>query len=189
VGATVITMTIIAEAADVPVREATASDIPEILDMIHELARNEGYLDEVRTNEEMLTLLLFPESVGQRANTPSGLPAAYCLVVDADEGAGLWGMALWFLTTSTWAGNYGIHLEDLYVRSEARGKGVGKALVMTLAAICEERGYPRLEWAVQDSNEHARAFYRSLRAEEMEEWLTNRLSGSSLRALADEVEI
>lgn len=182
-------MTVIAESGEVAVREATVADIPQLLDMIHELARNEGYLDEVQTTEEMLTSLLFPEALGVRANTPSGLPAAYCLVVDAEGESGLWGMALWYLTTSTWAGSYGIHLEDLYVRSQARGKGVGKALVTTLAAICEERGYPRLEWAVQDSNEHARAFYRSLQADEMEEWLTNRLSGSNLQALADEVEL
>ncbi|MCB0914650.1 MAG: GNAT family N-acetyltransferase [Actinobacteria bacterium] len=182
-------MTIIAEAADVPVREATAEDIPEILDMIYELARNEGYLGNVRTTEEQLLQLLFPEAAGSRANTPTGLPAAYCLVVDAESGDGLWGMALWYLTVSTWEGRYGIHLEDLYVRSEARGKGVGKALVMTLAALCEEHGYPRLEWAVQDSNEHARAFYRSLRADELEEWLTNRLSGRPLRALAEEVDL
>jgi GNAT superfamily N-acetyltransferase len=183
-------MTVVAESGDLAVREATVGDIPQLLDMIYELARNEGYLDEVRTDADMLTRLLFPESLGVRANTPSGLPAAFCLVVDAGEGeSGLWGMALWYLTTSTWAGSYGIHLEDLYVRSQARGKGVGKALVTTLAAICDEHGYPRLEWAVQDSNEHARAFYRSLRAEEMEEWLTNRLSGSNLRALADEVDI
>lgn len=182
-------MAIIAEAADVPVREATAGDIPELLDMIYELARNEGYLDKVRTTEEQLAKLLFPEALGKRANTPSGLPAAYCLVVDSEDGPGLWGMALWFLTVSTWEGRYGIHLEDLYVRSEARGKGVGKALVMTLAALCEEHGYPRLEWAVQDSNEHARAFYRSLRADELEEWLTNRLSGQQLQALAEEVDL
>lgn len=182
-------MTVIAETGEVAVREATVDDIPQLLDMIYELARNEGYEDEVRTTEEMLTRLLFPQSLGVSANTPSGLPAAYCVVVDAEGEPGLWGMALWYLTTSTWAGSYGIHLEDLYVRSEARGKGVGKALVTSLAAICDERGYPRLEWAVQDSNEHARAFYRSLQADEMEEWLTNRLSGSNLQALADEAEL
>lgn len=183
-------MEIVAEADEVQVRGAAPEDLPQILDMIHELARNEGYAGEVHTTEEQLAMLLFPESLGRRANTPSGEPAAYCLVVDDPEGSGrLLGMALWFITVSTWEGSYGIHLEDLYVRSQARGLGVGKALVMTLAALCEDNGYPRLEWAVQDSNEHARAFYQNLRAEEMEEWLTNRLSGRPLRALAEDVEL
>ncbi len=182
-------MTIVAETEDVVVREATASDVPQILEMIHELAHNEGSPDEVETSEEDLARLLFPESIGDRARTPSGLPAAFCLVVDGPTPGHLYGMALWYLTTSTWTGRHGIHLEDLYVRSEARGLGIGKALVMTLAALCDEQGYPRLEWAVQDSNAHARAFYRSLEAEEMDMWLPNRLSGDSLQRLADEVEL
>ncbi len=183
-------MAFVAEAYDVTVREAVAADAVQILEMIHELAANEGHEDHVSTTEDQLTLLLFPESLGVRANTPSGLPAAFCLVVDDPGHEGrLAGMALWYLTTSTWEGVYGIHLEDLYVRSEARGLGVGKALVTTLAGLCDEHGYARLEWAVQDSNEHARAFYKSLRAEEMEEWLTNRLSGRDLQRLADEVEL
>lgn len=197
-------MSIVAETEDVVVREATVADIPQLLDMIRKLAHNEGEHAQVETTELDLVKLLFPESLGERANTPSGLPAAYCLVVDAPatdsggdvdadaanaDGGPLYGMALWYLTTSTWTGRHGIHLEDLYVRSEARGLGIGKALVMTLAALCDERGYPRLEWAVQDTNDHARAFYRSLQAEEMEMWLPNRLSGHSLRRLADEVEL
>ena len=189
-------MSIVAETEDVVVREATVEDIPQLLDMIRKLAHNEGEHAQVETTELDLVKLLFPESLGERANTPSGLPAAYCLVVEApdvegkgDAAGALYGMALWYLTTSTWTGRHGIHLEDLYVRSEARGLGIGKALVMTLAAMCDERGYPRLEWAVQDTNDHARAFYRSLQAEEMEMWLPNRLSGHSLRRLADEVEL
>jgi GNAT superfamily N-acetyltransferase len=183
-------VTIIAETADVTVREAVPDDAAQITEMIHELAHNEGEADTVHTSEDDVVRLLFPQSVGREANTPSGLPAAFCLVVDDPNHPGrLAGMAIWYLTVSTWEGRYGIHLEDLFVRSEARGLGVGKALVMTLAALCDDRGWARLEWAVHDSNEHARAFYRNLQAEEMEEWLTNRLSGRDLQRLADEVDL
>lgn len=179
-----------AETDTVTVRGAVEADSGQILEMIWELARNEGYATSVKTDELAVRRLLFPSSLDEKANTPSGLPAAYCLVVDDPNGSDrLLGMAIWYLTVSTWEGSYGIHLEDLYVRPQARGLGVGKALVMTLAALCDDNGYPRLEWAVQDSNEHARAFYRNLQAEELEEWLTNRVSGGNLRRLAAEVDL
>ena len=93
-------------------------------------------------------------------------------------------MAIWFLTFSTWTGRRGIHLEDLYVRPEARGTGVGRALVAELASIAHRSGYARVEWAVLDWNEDAIRFYRSLGARPLDEWVGYRLAGEPLQRLA-----
>ena len=95
------------------------------------------------------------------------------------------GFALWFLSFSTWTGQHGIYLEDLYVRPDLRRSGLGRALLAELARICVARGYSRLEWSVLDWNAPARGFYASLGAAEMDEWTVHRLSGAALRALAD----
>ena len=92
-------------------------------------------------------------------------------------------MAIWFLTYSTWEGRHGIHLEDLYVRSARRGSGTGTALLQTLAQICVERGYKRLEWAVLDWNEPAIKFYDSIGSSSMDGWTTRRLDSDALTAL------
>ncbi len=94
------------------------------------------------------------------------------------------GFALWFLNFSTWTGQHGIYLEDLYVRPDQRGSGLGRALLAELARICVSRGYARLEWAVLDWNSPARRFYASLGAAEMDDWTVNRLAGPALRTLA-----
>ena len=95
------------------------------------------------------------------------------------------GFALWFLNFSTWTGQHGIYLEDLYVRPDQRRSGLGRALLAELSRICVARGYSRLEWSVLDWNSPARGFYASLGAVEMDEWTVHRLSGAALRALAD----
>ena len=94
------------------------------------------------------------------------------------------GIAIWFLTYSTWTGTHGIWLEDLFVDEAQRGRGYGKALMAALAAVCVERGYARFEWTVLDWNEPSIAFYRSIGAEPMDEWTTQRLTGPSLETLA-----
>src|SRR5699024_9234909 len=128
----------------------------------HELAAYEREPDAVEATEADFAAVLFPAEGG---------PTAFCHVVEADEGNGtpaggrrVVGMALWFLTFSTWTGQQGIHLEDLYVEPEHRGSGLGKALLVTLAQIATERGYRRLEWTVLRWNEPAIAFYESLAA-------------------------
>ena len=93
-------------------------------------------------------------------------------------------MALWFLSFSTWTGTNGIWLEDLYVREQWRGLGLGQALLQALAEICVDRGYQRLEWWVLDWNEPALGFYRSLGAVAMDEWTVHRVTGDALHALA-----
>ena len=171
-------------------REARPSDVPEILDLIHGLAEYEKARHEVQTTQEQLRALLFggtPAAPDLAATTPSGAPAAYAHVVehpDEDRGYVLGAFALWFLNTSTWTGTHGIYLEDLYVRPTLRGTGYGKQLLATLAQVCLDRGYRRLEWWVLDWNEPALGFYRSIGAEPMDEWTVHRVTGLDLDALA-----
>ncbi|PWB97261.1 GNAT family N-acetyltransferase [Salinibacterium hongtaonis] len=155
------------------IRVAAPSDVPEILRLIGELAIYEKEPDAVVTTEDDLQRALFGTS-----------PAVFAHVIDGDEPGTLAGICIWFLTFSTWEGVHGIHLEDLFVLPEYRGRGYGKALLTNLAAICGERGYARLEWAVLDWNEPAIGFYRSLGAEPMDEWTTFRLDGDALAGAA-----
>lgn len=164
--------------SDPLIRPARPDDVSEILAMVRELADYEREPDAVEATEEQLTAALF----GQH-------PAVFAHVVehpDAEERAAgrLAGFALWFRNFSTWLGRHGVYLEDLYVRPEHRGRGYGKALLRTLAQVCVDQGYGRLEWWVLDWNESAIGFYRSLGAEAMDEWTTFRVTGPALRALA-----
>jgi GNAT superfamily N-acetyltransferase len=109
-------------------------------------------------------------------------PALFGHVAATTDGE-LLGFALWFLNFSTWDGRHGIYLEDLYVRPAARGRGAGRALLTTLAGICLDRGYTRLQWWVLDWNDDALRFYRRLGAEPMDEWTVWRLSGQGLAAV------
>ena len=165
------------------VRPARPEDIPEILAMVRELADYERSAHEVRATEQMLADLLFG------SNTPSGAPAAYCHVAQAPtpdaDGPALAGMALWFLNASTWRGQHGIYLEDLYVRPAFRGFGLGQALMAELARICIDRGYARLEWWVLDWNTPAIDFYRALGAQSMDEWTVHRITSTHLERLAE----
>ena len=85
---------------------------------------------------------------------------------------------------STWEGHHGIYVEDIYVRPELRGSGYGRALLASLAKICFERGYPRLQWSVLDWNKPSLDFYRNLGAQPLEEWVGYRLQGNELTELA-----
>ncbi len=171
-------------------RPARPSDVPEILDLIHDLAEYEKARHEVETTQEQLRTLLFggtPDAADLASSTPSGAPAAYAFVVehpDPERGHVLGAFALWFLNTSTWTGTHGIYLEDLYVRPELRGHGYGTALLQKLARECVERGYRRLEWWVLDWNEPALGFYRQIGAVPMDEWTVHRLTGDALLQLA-----
>ena len=109
-------------------------------------------------------------------------PSVFAHVVA--EGERVVGIAVWFLSFSTWTGRHGIHLEDLFVVPEARARGYGSALLGALAELCAERGYTRLEWSVLDWNEPSIAFYRALGAEPLDEWTGYRLAGGALAALA-----
>lgn len=153
------------------VREAVAGDCPQILEMIQELADFEKEPDAVRNTAADLEAHLFGPN-----------PQVFAHVAEDESGA-LAGMALWYLTYSTWEGRHGIHLEDLYVRESGRGSGTGTALLRTLAQICVERGYKRLEWSVLDWNEPAIKFYDAIGASTMDGWSTRRLDGEALQQL------
>lgn len=160
-------------------RPARPEDVAEIIAMIRELAEYEKALDSAVATSEQLHDALF----GDR-------PAVYALVVDhphedAGERRALAGFALYFLNFSTWLGKHGVYLEDLYVREAFRGLGYGQLLLSSLARICVEHGYGRLEWWVLDWNEPAIGFYRSLGAVPMDEWTVHRVTGAALERLAD----
>lgn len=153
------------------IRTAAPADVPVIYQMIRELAQYERALTEVSGTEEDLAGSLF------------GSPPAVFAHVAEHEGT-IAGFALWFLNYSTWQCRSGIYLEDLYVRPHLRGHGYGRALLAELAALCVERGYGRLDWAVLDWNEPAIGFYDRIGAQAKAEWTIRRLSGDSLHALA-----
>ncbi len=152
------------------IRAASAGDVDELVRLIHDLAEYERSPRSVEITADALRGALFAPS-----------PTVFAHV--ADVGGRVVGMAIWFLTFSTWTGRNGIHLEDLYVRPEARAAGVGRALVTELATIAVRSGYARVEWSVLDWNEPALRFYRSLGAVALEEWVGYRLSGPALAAL------
>ena len=101
-----------------------------------------------------------------------------------DLAVALGGFALWFLNTSTWTGTHGVYLEDLYVRPSLRGSGYGKRLLATLAQVCLDRGYRRLEWWVLDWNTPSIGFYKAMGAKAMDEWTVYRLDGDALDDVA-----
>ncbi|MFZ9882397.1 MAG: GNAT family N-acetyltransferase, partial [Phycisphaerales bacterium] len=94
------------------------------------------------------------------------------------------GFALWFYNFSTFRGRHGIYLEELFVRPAMRGRGIGRALLSGLAARCLREDLARLEWSVLDWNEPALAFYRTLGARGMEDWIPHRVTGEALLTLA-----
>lgn len=153
------------------IRPAVLSDVPVILELIHDLAIYEKEPDAVKTTAQMLESALFgPE------------PKVFADI--AEDQHGVQGFALWFLNFSTWEGVHGIYLEDLYVRPEARGGGHGKALLQGLARTAVERGYARVEWSVLDWNTPSIDFYRSLGAFPMDGWSTFRLTAEALTEFA-----
>jgi GNAT superfamily N-acetyltransferase len=157
--------------APVTLRNATENDVPLILRFIRELAEYERLLDRVVATEESVRATLF----GSR-------PYAEVIIAEAESEPA--GFALFFHNYSTFLAQPGIYLEDLYVRPEMRGRGIGKRLLVRLAQIARERGCGRVEWAVLNWNEDAIRFYRSLGALPQDEWQVYRLTGEALEALA-----
>ena len=160
------------------VRPVRPDDVPSVVALVRELADYERALHEVRLTEEQLTGALFGDS-----------PALFGHVAIAEDGAHsgeVVGIALWFLNFSTWRGTFGIYLEDLYVSPGHRGSGLGKELLRTLAEICVERGYSRLEWSVLDWNTPSIDFYKAHGAVAMDEWTVFRLTDDALSAFAQE---
>jgi GNAT superfamily N-acetyltransferase len=160
-------------ASTVHVRTATPEDVPLLLELFGELARYEELEQLLVADEELLTRALF----GER-------PAAEALIAELDGEVA--GYAVFYSTFSTFLAIQGIWLEDLFVRPDMRKSGAGRALLAAVAATLVERGGQRLEWSALDWNELALGFYRGLGAEQMNNWITHRLTGDDLRALARE---
>ena len=150
-----------------PIRKATPADLPDILQLIRDLAAYEREPDAVQATVESLYGTLFGPT-----------PTAEAIVAEVD--GEVVGMALYFTNFSTWSGRDGLYLEDLYVRPEARTTGLGKALLRRIARIAVRRGCARVEWAVLDWNAPAIDFYKSLGARAMSEWTVYRFDGDAL---------
>ncbi len=151
----------------IAIRPATPTDLPLIAQLIRDLADYEKLADEVRFDEAVLGQKLFG-------------PRPYAEVVIGELDGQPQGFALFFHNFSTFEGRPGIYLEDLFVRSEARGSGLGKALLAHLAALAVERDCARLEWSVLDWNAPAIGFYQKLGARLMDDWTVMRLDGGNL---------
>ncbi len=154
-------------------RFAEENDVPLILSLIKELAVYEKMLDQVTATEESLKKHLFGDKrhaeviIPEYKNTPSGY-------------------AIFFHNFSTFEGKPGLYLEDIYVKPEQRGKGIGKTMLSYLAKLALERDCARFEWVVLDWNEPSIQFYKSLGAKPQDEWIIYRMEDGSMRKLAEE---
>jgi len=153
------------------IREATAADVPQILDFIRALATYEREPDAVTATEADLLRHGFGPN-----------PIYFCLMAEEDGAPA--GFALYFFSYSTWLGRPGLYLEDLFVYPEFRGLGIGKALLQRVAQIAVEKGCPRLQWEVLDWNTPAIEFYQAMGAEFMDTWRNVRVTGEALQRLA-----
>ena len=159
--------------SDLSIRAATPDDVPLMMQFIRELAEFERLAHEVRGSEEELREEMF----GAR-------PVVEAIIARVGEEPAGW--ALFFHNFSTFLTRRGLYLEDLYVRPQFRGRGIGRRLLAELARLAVERRCGRLEWWVLDWNEDAIRFYRSLGAVAMDEWTVQRVTGAALEALARE---
>jgi len=154
-------------------RPAVPADVPVILALIKALAAYEKDPHAVLATEDSL----LRDGFGER-------PLFQVTMAEWDSHP--MGFAFWFLTYSTWRGQPTLFLEDLFVIPEARGRGVGKALMRFLARTALEKGCARFMWNVLDWNQLSIDFYESLGAKVLREWLTVRLDGEALQRLASE---
>jgi GNAT superfamily N-acetyltransferase len=154
------------------IRPALPGDESGLLSMIHALAAFEKSADQCTVTEAQLTAALFGDQ-----------PSASAHIAEVDGAPA--GCAVWYRTFSTWDGVAGIYLEDLFVSPEFRRHGVARGLLATLARECTSAGYTRLEWAVLDWNVNAIALYDAVGGKQQSEWITYRVSGPELSALAE----
>ena len=157
------------------IRPATPTDVPQILAFIRDLAAYEREPNAVHATEADLLRDGFGPT-----------PRFHCLIAELPQACHYIpvGFALYFHNYSTWRGHTGIHIEDLFVRPEHRGKGIGKALLTRVAAIAVEEGCQRLQWDVLEWNTPAIGFYEQLGAKMLMEWRTMRVHHEALPALA-----
>jgi len=157
---------------DLIIRPAVASDVPVILQLIRGLAEYERAPEQVVCDEARLRESLF-----------GAKPDAEVLLASIGQVPA--GFAVFFHNYSTWWGRRGLFLEDLFVRPDMRGRGIGKALLRSLARVAKERECARMEWQVLDWNQPAIDFYKSLGAVAKDEWTTFRLDRNAIEKLSD----
>jgi GNAT superfamily N-acetyltransferase len=157
------------------IRPAIPKDVPQILAFIRDLARYEREPDAVHATEADLLRDGF-----------GAVPRFHCLIAELKQGCHYVpaGFALYFHNYSTWRGHTGIHVEDLFVSPEYRGKGIGKAMLTSVAAIAVEEGCHRLQWDVLEWNTSAIGFYEQMGAKMMTEWRTMRVNHEALPGFA-----
>jgi len=155
----------------ITIRQATEKDIETIFNFICELAVYEKLRDDVTATPEILMESLFVQRQAE-------------VIIAEEEGRAL-GFALYFHNFSTFKGKACLYLEDIFVKEEQRGRGIGKMLFKRLAQIAVERGCERFDWAVLDWNKPSIEFYKSLGAFPMDEWTVFRLTGESLKRVAE----
>lgn len=158
------------------IRDATPNDAGTLVDLIIELATYERLLEEAEPSVDRLR-----EHLSSDAQ-----PRCGALLAETETGDAV-GFALFFRNYSTFLTNFGLYLEDLYVKPTYRGEGIGFALLQRVAQVAREHGCRRLDWAVLDWNESAIAFYRDLGAEPLDDWTTMRLDEDAIDAVADAV--
>jgi RimJ/RimL family protein N-acetyltransferase len=153
------------------IRPATREDTDLILHFVRELAVYEKAEDLVKATRDHVHRTLFCER-----------PTVHCII--CEQGDTPVGFAVYFFNYSTWQGQHGLYLEDLYVSPEHRGKGAGKAMLRHLARVAVDSDCGRFEWSVLDWNTPSIAFYESLGAQPQKEWIRYRLTGQALKDLA-----
>lgn len=156
------------------IRRATPEDVPALVGLVYDLAEYEKSRHECALTAEQLRASLFGSE-----------PKVFAHVAQRDSGGEVLGCAIWFLNYSTWTGTHGIYLEDLFVKPEARGLGLGKALLAALAREAVANGYRRVDWSVLDWNTPSIDFYEALGARAQDEWTGYRLTGEALTRLAE----
>ena len=156
------------------IRNARLQDLDQILDLIMQLAIQEGLPGEVKITKDQLSAALFNDN-----------PKVFVTVVDDPRSAdALAAFALFWIDFPTWLGAHGLYIEDICVTKELRGQGIGSALMSYLAQICVDRGYARLAWWVKDDNESAIKFYENAGAEIKDDFTVRHLTGHRLKSLA-----
>ena len=165
-------MNVVVKKPQITVRRATAADSALVLDFIQQLARYEKLEHQCIASADQIRETLFGPQ-----------PRAESLLAFADGQPA--GFAVYFYSYSTFLAKYGIYLEDLFVKSELRARGVGKRIFLELLCVARDNGCGRFEWSVLDWNKPAIDFYESLGAKAQGEWIRYRLDEEQIRRLAE----
>jgi diamine N-acetyltransferase len=161
------------------IRSAKSADLDQILDLVMQLAIQEGLPNEVKITKIQLETAIFCEN-----------PSVFIDIVEHPEKLNkIAAFALYWIDFPTWLGRHGIYIEDICVTRELRGQGIGNALMSHLAQTCIKRNYSRLAWWVKDDNSEANQFYRGMGASIKDDFTVRHLTGPALNQLANNVVV